>query len=167
MPSRPARASFGAHEMHVMKPLLLAGALLSAVPVFAADAAKPAAKTEPKPQADFTFPERPPFHTVKPEPFDRLRTRMTNAVVLDVRTPDEFAKGHIPGAKLIDFKAADFTAQIEKLDKSKRYLVHCAVGGRSAKACGQMDSLKFEKVLNLSGGITAWEAAGHKPVKGR
>ena len=82
-----------------MKPLLLAGALLSAVPVFAADAAKPAAKTEPKPQADFTFPERPPFHTVKPEPFDRLRTRMTNAVVPDVRTPEGFPKGPIPGPK--------------------------------------------------------------------
>ena len=164
MPSRPAPASFAAHEMHVMKPLLLAGALLSAVPVFAADAAKPAAKTEPKPQADFTFPERPPFHTVKPEPFDRLRTRMTNAVVLDVRTPEEFAKGHIPGAKLIDFKASDFTARIEKLDKSKRYLVHCAVGGRSAKAAEQMVKLGFPNVVNLDGGMKAWEAAG-KPVE--
>lgn len=147
-----------------MKPILLAGALLSVVPAFAADAAKTAAKAEPKPQADFTFPERPPFHTVKPEPFDRLRTRMTNSVVLDVRTPEEFAKGHIPGAKLIDFKAADFTAQIEKLDKSKRYLVHCAAGGRSAKAAEQMVKLGFPNVVNLDGGMKAWEAAG-KPVE--
>ncbi len=150
--------------MHAMKPLILAGVLLSTFPVLAEDASKTAAKAEPKPQADFTFPERPPFHTVKPEPFDRLRTRMTNSVVLDVRTPEEFAKGHIPGAKLIDFKATDFTAQIEKLDKSKRYLVHCAAGGRSAKAAEQMVKLGFPNVVNLDGGMKAWEAAG-KPVE--
>jgi rhodanese-related sulfurtransferase len=73
----------------------------------------------------------------------------------------------MPGAINLDIRGGKFAETLAGLDKSKTYLVHCAVGGRSAKACGQMDSLKFEKVLNLSGGITAWEAAGHKPMKGR
>ena len=75
--------------------------------------------------------------------------------------------GHMPGAINLDIRGGKFAETLEGLDKSKTYLVHCAVGGRSAKACGQMDGMKFEKVLNLSGGITAWEAAGHKAVKGR
>jgi rhodanese-related sulfurtransferase len=138
--------------------------LLLATAALAEDATKAAAKPEPAPKADFSFPERKPYHTLKPAAFDRLRLNSTNAVVLDVRTPEEYAKGHIHGAKLLDFKSPDFTEQLGKLDKSKTYLVHCAVGGRSAKAAEQMVQLGFPKIMNLEGGIKAWEAAG-KPVE--
>jgi rhodanese-related sulfurtransferase len=47
---------------------------------------------------------------------------------------------------------------------SKTYLVHCAVGGRSAQACTKLDAFEFPKVVNLLGGIKAWEKAG-KPVE--
>ena len=93
-----------------------------------------------------------------------MRLHNTNAVVLDVRTPEEYAKGHLPGSVLLDFKAPDFKEKVTKLDRNRTYLVHCAVGGRSAQACDQMNQAGFIKVLNLEGGIKAWEAAG-KPVE--
>jgi len=106
------------------------------------------------------------FRNVDVAEWEKLR-KDPKVVVLDVRTAEEFAEGHMPGAINLDIRGGKFAETLAGLDKSKTYLVHCAVGGRSAKACGQMDGLKFEKVVNLSGGITAWEAAGNKPVKGR
>ena len=95
--------------------------------------------------------------------FDKLR-QQTNSVVLDVRTPKEFTAGHIPGAVNIDWNGADFQKKVSALDKSKTYLVQCAVGGRSAKAADKMMTLQFTNVYNLEGGIKAWEKAG-KPVE--
>jgi phage shock protein E len=86
-------------------------------------------------------------------------------VVLDVRTPKEVAAGHIEGSKSINFYDADFKEQVAKLDKSKSYVVFCAVGGRSAKACAQMVDLGFKDVRNVEGGMKAWEKAGKKTVK--
>ena len=106
------------------------------------------------------------FRNVDVAEWETLR-KDAKVVVLDVRTAEEYADGHMQGAINLDIRGGKFAETLAGMDKSKTYLVHCAVGGRSAKACGQMDSLKFEKVLNLSGGITAWEAAGHKLVKGR
>src|SRR5689334_11716811 len=57
--------------------------------------------------------------------FDKLRTN-NNSVILDVRTPSEFARGHIPGAVNIDWNAKNFTENVAALDKSYIYLVHCA-----------------------------------------
>jgi rhodanese-related sulfurtransferase len=87
----------------------------------------------------------------------------TNVVILDVRTPAEFAEGHLPGAVLIDFRAPDFVERVAKLDKSKQYLVHCAAGGRSARACAKLETLGFTNLVNLEGGLNAWKGAG-KPV---
>ena len=97
------------------------------------------------------------------EQFDKLRADK-KAVVLDVRTKEEFAEGHIPGAINIDVNAPEFATKVAALDKSKTYLVNCAMGGRSVKACKQMAPLKFETLHNLEGGFTAWEKAG-KPVE--
>ncbi len=64
-------------------------------------------------------------------------------VILDVRTPKEFRSGHLRGAVNIDYNAPDFDQKISNLDTSKSYLVYCAVGGRSAKACQKMGRLPF------------------------
>src|SRR5262245_6116002 len=95
--------------------------------------------------------------------FDRLREGK-NAVVLDVRTPKEFAAGHLPGATNIDWNAPDFAQKVSALDKNKVYLVHCAAGGRSAKAAAKMSAMDFPKLYNLEGGFNAWKKAG-KPVE--
>jgi len=97
------------------------------------------------------------------EEFDKLRAG-ENAVVLDVRTEKEFKAGHIPGAINLDFNAPDFAKKVESLDKSKTYLVHCAGGVRSAKACTIMDKVAFKSLVNLEPGFRAWEKAA-KPVE--
>lgn len=97
------------------------------------------------------------------EEFDKLRTEK-NAVVLDVRTEKEFKEGHIPGAVNLDVNAPDFARKVAALDKDKTYLVHCASGRRSLKACGVMDQSEFKKLVNLEEGFSAWSKAG-KPVE--
>ena len=96
------------------------------------------------------------------EEFDRLRSGK-DVVVLDVRTPAEFADGMIQGAVLLDYRAPDFAEKVAKLDKAKLYLVHCAAGGRSARACAKMETLGFTNLVNLEGGMGAWQDA-KKPV---
>ncbi|MDB6031615.1 MAG: hypothetical protein JWM16_1953 [Verrucomicrobiales bacterium] len=103
------------------------------------------------------------YKNLNAEEFDKLRADKKN-VVLDVRTPEEYGDGHIPGSVNIDFNSEDFDKQIAKLDKSKPYLVHCASGGRSARSCNKMGKMNFEHLYNLEGGMGAWEKAG-KPVE--
>ena len=144
-----------------MKRLLhFIAASLASLSLSATAADKPATKAT----AEVSATKR--FRNIDVAEWEKLR-KDASVVVLDVRTAEEFADGHMPGAINLDIRGGKFAETLAGLDKSKTYLVHCAVGGRSAKACGQMDGMKFDKVLNLSGGITAWEAAGHKPVKGR
>ncbi len=77
------------------------------------------------------------------------------AVLLDVRTPGEYSRGSIKGAKNINVSASDFGQKIARLDKDKTYFVFCAAGARSGSACNLMASQGF-KVYNLSGGIRNW-----------
>lgn len=103
------------------------------------------------------------FKTVGVDEFDKLRADKAS-VVLDVRTKREFTSGHIKGAVNIDWNGTDFAKQADALDKTKVYLVHCAVGGRSARTAKKMSELGFTKVYNLQGGLSAWEKAG-KPTE--
>lgn len=78
-------------------------------------------------------------------------------VLIDVRTPEEFAQGAIEGAKNIDFfNQQNFIKQISSLDKSEPVYVYCRSGNRSMKAARQLVSLGFEKVYDLAGGYMAW-----------
>ena len=116
------------------------------------------ARADDKPEA------APAVHkNVGVEEFEKL-TKQPGNVVLDVRTPSEYRNGHLKDAVLIDFMAKDFEEKVKGLDKSKTYLVHCQVGGRSAKACMKLDKLGFTNVINLEGGYKAWEKAG-KPIE--
>ena len=104
-----------------------------------------------------------PYKNLSVDEFASMAADKQN-VILDVRTADEFAAGHLLGAINIDFTAADFEAKVTALDKGKAYLVHCASGVRSARACQQLVSLGFPKLYNLPGGFRAWVKAG-KPVE--
>ena len=73
-------------------------------------------------------------------------------LILDVRTPGEYAGGHLNQALNLDYNAPGFRSQLEALDKTKPYLVYCAVGGRSSRAAQQMQELGFQQVYNVSGG---------------
>ena len=112
----------------------------------------------PTPRADGTV-----LQHVDPDGAVR-RLADTNVVVLDVRTPDEFKAGHIRGAKLVDFRSADFAKKLGELDRSKTYLVHCASGGRSTSSLETFQKLGFKSVVHLDGGFNAWKREG-KPVE--
>ena len=81
-------------------------------------------------------------------------------VVLDIRTPAEFAAGHIAGATNINFNSPDFAKAISGLSTNKIYLVHCASGKRSSQALPVFKKLKLPSLYQLDGGIKAWEKAG-------
>jgi phage shock protein E len=102
---------------------------------------------------------------LEPQAFKAKLDATTDAVLLDVRTPEEIAQGTIPGAVPLDFKAADFEDRIDALDKSKTYLVYCAVGGRSGKAVNLMHEKGFTHVYGLDGGFQAWQEQGLEQTK--
>jgi rhodanese-related sulfurtransferase len=86
-------------------------------------------------------------------------------IILDVRTAEEFAGGHIAGATNINFSATDFATQAGRLDRTKTYLLHCASGGRSQRCLPQLQQLGFKEIIHLDGGLTAWKAAGNPIAK--
>lgn len=79
-------------------------------------------------------------------------------VLLDVRTPEEFAEGHLAKAQNVDFKNANFSEQISKLDPNQSYLLYCASGRRSAAAKELMAAKGFTHLYELQGGISAWSS---------
>ena len=87
-------------------------------------------------------------------------------VILDVRTPDEFAEGHIDGAVMIDFYGDDFAAELSTLDHDVPYVLYCRSGNRSGQTLAMMGQLGFTSVQDVDGGILAWEEAGLPTVSG-
>ncbi|MCP4309008.1 MAG: rhodanese-like domain-containing protein [bacterium] len=81
-------------------------------------------------------------------------------LVLDIRTPEEFAGGHLTGAINVDYYADDFEAQLRHLDLEVPYVMYCNSGNRSSNALPVMDSIGFTEVYELDGGIQAWYSAG-------
>lgn len=81
-------------------------------------------------------------------------------VILDVRTPEEFAEGHLDGADMIDFYRTDFADEIADLDPDAPYLVYCRSGNRSGQTVALMRELGFTNVSDIDGGILSWTDAG-------
>lgn len=84
----------------------------------------------------------------------------TDVQIVDVRTPQEFADGHLPNAININIMGSNFEAETAKLDKDKPVLVYCKSGGRSAKAASNLKAQGFKNISDLDGGITSWRQAG-------
>jgi len=80
--------------------------------------------------------------------------------VLDVRTPEEYAEGHIAGALNVDFKAANFAEELAKLDKDQAYILHCRSGGRSTKALPILKDNHFSTIYHLNNGFNDWKDSG-------
>ncbi len=78
-----------------------------------------------------------------------------NFIIIDVRTPEEFAKGHIDRAINLDFYNS-FDQQMKNLDKNKRYLIYCRSGNRSSQAMSLFKEQGFTEIHEISGGYNAW-----------
>lgn len=85
--------------------------------------------------------------------------------VIDVRTPAEFAAGHVDGSENIDVSAGSFEQQVEQLDKDEEYVVYCQSGNRSAQAADTMAELGFTEIVD-GGGIVDLQSAGADIVAG-
>jgi len=84
----------------------------------------------------------------------------SSPLLLDVRTPGEFAKGHLARAVNVDWYAGGFERRTAGLDRSRPVFVYCLSGDRSAKAAQALAARGFSRVFDLRGGIIAWRAAG-------
>jgi phage shock protein E len=76
--------------------------------------------------------------------------------LLDVRTPPEFAAGHIPGAINCNLYDDNFAEQLQKLDKNRPVMLYCRSGARSATASKQMEEMGFSEIYDLRGGYLTW-----------
>ena len=86
-------------------------------------------------------------------------------VVLDIRTPGEFAAGHIENAVNIDYFSQNFQSQLDQLDKSKNYVMHCKSGGRSGRSVSIFKELNFKNLIHMNGGFDEWAQSGLPIVK--
>ncbi|MBT8235800.1 MAG: rhodanese-like domain-containing protein [Bacteroidia bacterium] len=81
---------------------------------------------------------------------------LENALLIDVRTPEEYSLGHLNEAININWYDIDFKDRIGALDRSKTVYVYCKAGGRSAKAAAVFRELGFKDVVNLEGGYDVY-----------
>ena len=128
-------------------------------------------ETEAPPQ-----PTPPPINEIEPpaqetptqiieditpqEAFNLIQENQDNPdfVIIDVRTPEEFAEEHIEDAINIDYRSETFQDELSQLDKNKTYLIYCRTGGRSGNALDMMAELDFSEVYNMLDGINQWKA---------
>ena len=96
--------------------------------------------------------------------FGAMLSQDQTVQLVDVRTPEEFAENHLPGAVNIDWKADGFSEKAQMLDKDRPVLVYCRSGRRSAEAAKVLDGIGF-KTFNMKGGILAWTAEGKRVTK--
>ncbi len=99
-----------------------------------------------------------------PQNFEKQLKESKDPILVDVRTPGEYAQGHLANAVLIDIYSDDFKTRVGKLDKSKPVFVYCKAGSRSGSAVGVFTEMGFKEIYDLSGGITAWQRAS-KPIE--
>lgn len=100
------------------------------------------------------------LRTVAPEEAQAVIDGGEGVVILDIRTPEEFAEGHIEGAVNIDFYAPDFADQLAELDAAGSYVLYCRSDNRSGQAMPVFEDLGFVDVTEVDGGVVAWAEAG-------
>jgi len=95
------------------------------------------------------------YENLYAEDFQEKLREKAGALILDVRTPEEFESGRIPRSINMNIMDTTFLNQVSNLDKARPYFVYCRSGARSGQACAMMSNLGFE-VYNLAGGIMRW-----------
>jgi rhodanese-related sulfurtransferase len=103
--------------------------------------------------------EEPKITVITPEEMQSFLD-VDNVQLIDVRSQEEFDKGHIKGAQNIDFFSPTFFEDISKLDKDKPVYLYCNSGKRSANCAEKMIEIGFVKIYDLEGGISKWKHEG-------
>ena len=85
-----------------------------------------------------------------------------DVTVIDVREPDEWEAGHIPGARLIPRGILEYRATKELPGRDRRIVVHCNAGGRGALAAKTLEEMGYTNVANLEGGLNAWRERSYE-----
>jgi rhodanese-related sulfurtransferase len=102
---------------------------------------------------------------LSPKEFRKKLDNSGDALLLDVRTPEEIAKGYLKGAVFMDFYDSSFREQVSTIDREKPVFVYCAIGGRSWDAAKIMQEMGFKKIYDLKGGIIVWKIKNYPFVK--
>ena len=153
----PSRAS----RVRLVAAAVVASALLAGCGGGTGDDSEPIAEAAGGPAGQAVEQEvsaRPAYGLVSPAQAAELATG--GVTVIDVRTPEEYAEGHIDGALLIDLSSDTFSDEIAELDRDEEYLVYCRSDNRSGQAVAIMRDLGFERLWDLDGGTVAYAAAG-------
>jgi len=112
-------------------------------------------------QSENSASERKPsknnYKNVSVQEFKDLMDANPKAIVLDVRTKEEFQAGHIDGAINLDVNTGHFQQHLSQLTNTNTFLVYCRSGSRSVKACEAMSLAGMDDLYNLKGGFMAWQ----------
>ena len=96
---------------------------------------------------------------------EKLNEELGSIQLIDVRTPEEFAEGHLENAKNMNYYDDDFKQQLSVLDKNQKVYVYCKKGGRSSSAAELLSEMGFTEIYDLEGGMDNWKDKGLKTVK--
>lgn len=100
----------------------------------------------------------PSEHSIEAAEFKAQLEAQVDASLLDVRTAEEFATGHIAGATNIDWNSDRFEDEVSKLEREKKVFVYCLSGPRSRSAAAKLRKMGFAEVVELRGGMMSWRA---------
>jgi rhodanese-related sulfurtransferase len=81
-----------------------------------------------------------------------------NTYLIDVRTPQEYSQGRLPGAVLIPI--SEFERHVAKIPRNKTIVVYCTVGARSKPVARYLSQLGYKEVLNMTDGLAGWSRNG-------
>ncbi len=102
---------------------------------------------------------------LSPKEFRKKFDNTSDALLLDIRTPEEIAKGYLKGAVFMDFYDSTFKEQVAVFDREKPVFIYCAIGGRSWDAAKIMQDMGFKKIYDLKGGIIVWKIKNYPFIK--
>lgn len=129
--------------------------------LLACDAVRTAAPTSAPPAAPTSAPPAAPAEAPASRDLDVAALKTTGLPVIDVRTPEEFAQGHVPGARNVPLD--QLAARLPELEplKGQEFAVICASGRRSLEATSTLHAAGFSGARNVLGGTRGWQAAGY------
>ena len=103
-------------------------------------------------------------HDFDAETFERKLAQEDSAILVDVRTPQEYEAGHIPEAVNINMYDPAFFARVQELDRSRPVYLYCRSGSRSQGAAELLTRIGFRSVFNLRRGIVGWAGPISQPT---